>query len=81
MLVGEAYYIVEVPIPGQRIGAEDIWIPIVLELLSLSCGVLVIKERNLSLPVDGVIDGVHDVIDLFIFGLDAVGNLDIAFRL
>ena len=77
MLVRPAHHVVAVAVPGQGVGAEHVGLPAVFELLLLGRGVGEIQEGDFALGVDGLVDGVDKVVDMLIFGLDAVCNRNV----
>ena len=78
VLVGPADDVIVVAVPGQGVGAEDIGFAAVFELPALVGAVVVIAEADPAAAVDGGVQGVGDVIDLFVARLDAIGEGGVA---
>ena len=74
VLVGPADHIIVVAVPCQGEGAEDIGPSVVFELSLLVFVIMEIAEADFLAPVDGGVQGVRDLIDLFVSRLDAVGE-------
>ena len=71
VLVGVAEQVVTVAIPYQHPRTAHIFRAAVFQLLLLAAVILEIRKRNLFPGVDRRMDRIDDVVDLFVFRLDA----------
>ena len=81
MLFGPADDIVEITVPGQGIGAEDIGLSPVLQLPTLGAAVLEVAEADLHAGIDGRVQRVQDLIAGFVLGFHPVGEADVALQI
>ena len=81
MLFRPADDIIEIPVPGQGIGAEDIGLSPVLQLPSLGATVLEVAEADLHAGIDGRVQSVQDLIAGFVLGFYPVGEADVALQI
>ena len=80
MLVGPAYHVVAVAVPGQRVGTENIGLSVVLDALPLGCGVGEIEELDLLLFVYGPVDYFDELVDMLVLRLDPFRQGDVSFQ-
>ena len=71
VLVSVAEQIIVVSVPDQHPGTAHIFRAAVFQLLLLAAVVLKIGKRDLLPGVDRRVDRIDDVVDLFVFRLDA----------
>ena len=81
MLFGPADDVVEIPVPGQGIGAEGIGFSPVLQLPAFCTAVLEVAETDLHAGVDGRVQRVQDLIAGFVLGFHPVSEADVALQI
>ena len=77
VLLRPAHHVIAVAVPGQGVGAEHVGLAAVFELLLFRRGVGKIQEGDFALGVDGLVDGVDEVVDMLVLRLDAVGDRNV----
>ena len=78
MFIRPADDVVEIAVPSQGIRTEDIGFSPILQFPALGPTVLEVMETDLDTGIDGIVQGVQDLITGFVLGFHTVGDADIA---